>query len=292
MADFVKMAAPNHYIGASTDTKPTSVAVGSRCYEHDTKKWFITQDGGTTWTETQDLDALVLGAGTALIGSVSIDQTTPGTTNLVAVTSMGEVQASPTANTLLGRLDEIEAAIDDMIVLIGEVQASPTENSLLERQKAIETALTAINTLIGAVTASPTENTLLERLKAIETTLLTLVVLGAGNNLIGKVGIDQTTPGTTNGVSRTKGGLLNSGVLSADTQIKTGAAEVHWITVSDSAALTIDLEDASGSGTSKWGIDLPASGYGHFIFDPPIEFTTGIFLDVNTATCKVTVGYK
>ena len=86
-------------------------------------------------------------------------------------------------------------------------------------------------------------------------------------------------------------GLSNSGVLIGDTQVKTGAGEVYWITVSDTAILAIDLEDAVGSGTSKWGVDLPAGAYAHFIFDPPIEFSTGIYLDVSTVTCKVTVGY-
>lgn len=50
--------------------------------------------------------------------------------------------------------------------------------------------------VLGRVTASPTANTVLARLKDI----LSLVVLAAGTNIIGKVGIDQTTPGTTNGV--------------------------------------------------------------------------------------------
>jgi len=146
-------------------------------------------------------------------------------------TLIGAIGASPTENTVMDRLKEVEDGIDETKVLIGAVAVSPTENTLLERQKAIETALTAINTLIGAisatptentamdrlkevedgidevkvligaVTASPTENTLLERLKALETTLLTLVVLGAGTNIIGNVRIDQTTPGTTNKVA-------------------------------------------------------------------------------------------
>lgn len=91
---------------------------------------------------------------------------------------------------------------------------------------------------------------------------------------------------------RTKAGLLNSGILSADTAIKEAAGEVYWLTVSDSAALAIELNDSTNnSGTDKWGFDLPADGYAHFIFDPPIEFATGIYLDVSTATCKVTVGY-
>lgn len=50
---------------------------------------------------------------------------------------------------------------------------------------------------IGEVQASPTQYTVLDRLKA----LLTGIVLAAGNATIGKVGIDQTTDGTTNAVA-------------------------------------------------------------------------------------------
>ena len=50
---------------------------------------------------------------------------------------------------------------------------------------------------VGEVQATPTSNTILGRLKD----LLTNIVLAAGSNIIGKVGIDQTTPGTTNKVS-------------------------------------------------------------------------------------------
>lgn len=85
----------------------------------------------------------------------------------------------------------------------------------------------------------------------------------------------------------------NSGVLCGNTAVKTSAGEVFWLTVSDTAALAIELNDhPSGSGTDRWAIDLPADGYGHFIFDPPIPFDNGIYLDVSTVTCLVTIGYK
>jgi len=64
--------------------------------------------------------------------------------------------------------------------------------------------------VVGAVTASPTSNTVLDRLKTIATNLTTLVtgiVLAAGTALIGKVGIDQTTPGTTNRIDAQLSGL-------------------------------------------------------------------------------------
>lgn len=64
-------------------------------------------------------------AGTALIGKVGIDQTTPGTTNKVSVGTDGKVQlvdsaaaeviglvtASPAANTILGRLKDLLSLI-------------------------------------------------------------------------------------------------------------------------------------------------------------------------------------
>ena len=86
--------------------------------------------------------------------------------------------------------------------------------------------------------------------------------------------------------------LKNSGVLSGDTAVKSGGGYVHWMTVSDTAALAIELNDSvDNSGTDRWAVDLPADAYAHFIFDPPIKFSNGIYLDVSTATCKVTIGY-
>lgn len=94
-------------------------------------------------------------------------------------------------------------------------------------------------------------------------------------------------------VSRTEGGCLNSGVLSANTAIKSAPGEVYWISVSDTAALAVELNDSTDNGgTDLWAVDIPADGYGMWIFDPPIEFSAGIYLNVSTATCKVTVGYK
>ncbi|MDD5589472.1 MAG: hypothetical protein PHP92_05430 [Candidatus Nanoarchaeia archaeon] len=46
----------NLYIGASTDTKPSGadVKTGSKFYEYNTGKWYITYNNGTNWTETSD----------------------------------------------------------------------------------------------------------------------------------------------------------------------------------------------------------------------------------------------
>uniref|UniRef100_A0A6M3JXZ2 Uncharacterized protein n=1 Tax=viral metagenome TaxID=1070528 RepID=A0A6M3JXZ2_9ZZZZ len=53
-----RIVAPNKFIGASTDTKPTQATlprarVGDTFYEQDTGLWFITYDG-TNWVSKQD----------------------------------------------------------------------------------------------------------------------------------------------------------------------------------------------------------------------------------------------
>lgn len=105
MADFIREGIAEEYIGLSTDTKPTGVPPGSICRTTDTQAEYTTSDGGTTWVlrnaegEVQAsptantvlgrlkalLTGIILAAGTAIIGKVGIDQTTPGTTNRVDI---------------------------------------------------------------------------------------------------------------------------------------------------------------------------------------------------------------
>lgn len=75
--------------------------------------------------------------------------------------------------------------------------AAGAADALEVTQILVKTAVQDLDTKTGEVQANPTANTLLGRLKD----LLTGIILAAGTNLIGKVGIDQTTPGTTNNVT-------------------------------------------------------------------------------------------
>lgn len=81
------------------------------------------------------------------------------------------------------------ATLDATNALIGEVQSSPTSNTMLDRLKTlntsvgtVNTSVGATNTLIGEVQASPTSNTVLDRLKTINTTLGSLNVGGYATN--------------------------------------------------------------------------------------------------------------
>lgn len=95
---------------------------------------------------------------------------------------------------------------------------------------------------VGERQASPTANTILDRLKA----LLTGIVLAAGSAIIGRVGIDQTTPGTTNAVT-TRDGYSAAVTLTrtADTNAYT-ANDVVGAATGATAALTFASMGPSG----------------------------------------------
>jgi hypothetical protein len=90
------------YQGLSGDAKPTGVPINSIFHERDTRINYFTFDG-TNWIvlskEFSALDAVVLGAGSAIAGKVGIDQTTPGTTNRVDVGA-----ALPAGSNIIGKV--------------------------------------------------------------------------------------------------------------------------------------------------------------------------------------------
>ena len=96
-----------------------------------------------------------LPAGTQLIGKVGIDQSTPGTTNLVNV------------NGGTSQTEDIKITLDSESVAV----TGPLTDAEL-RTSDVKVTLDSEKVAISAI--------------------------DAGTNLIGKVGIDQTTPGTTN----------------------------------------------------------------------------------------------
>lgn len=88
-------------------------------------------------------------------------------------------------------------------------------------------------------------------------------------------------------------GMSCSGVKTADVAIKTAPGKVYWLTISDTEANDqIQLNDSTADGgTDVWQLKLPATTFAHIIFDPPLEFATGIYLDVPAGTPDVIVGY-
>jgi hypothetical protein len=171
------------------------------------------------------------------------------------------------------------ASDDDLLAKIGEVQASPTTNTVLDRLKAIATALTAVG-------------------------------LAAGSAIIGKVGIDQSTPGTTDRATVGKTVYVDviltldtlayaSGDLLADTQVITNMTRVadfgcilQSVTVIDEddqgAAFDIYFLDANNTfGTENSAPSITDANARAIL--GKVSIGTGDYADLGGARCA-TVG--
>ena len=84
-------------------------------------------------------------------------------------------------------------------------------------------------------------------------------------------------------------------IVTSDTLIHTGPAEVHWVVASAGAtggAATLD-DGTTDAGTEKLSIVVGASSGPHIMnFDPPIAFKTGIFADIAGTNVTLTVGWR
>jgi hypothetical protein len=120
-------------------------------------------------------------------------------------------------------------------ILVESAAGGGTSDTKETTQLLVKTAVQDLDAAMGPVTASPTANTLLARIKD----LLTGTILAAGTNLIGKVGIDQTTPGTTDSVTVKSGtvAVSTSHTRPNDTSAY-GAGDVLGTATGSTAAFT------------------------------------------------------
>lgn len=158
-------------------------------------------DSGTLTAVTAITNALP--AGTNLLGKVGIDQTTPGTTNLVALTAettkvIGVVRSADGIGNLLTSTGN---ALDVNIKTPATLPVSIADG--------INVVEGAVADAIVAAGATGTLSAKLRRVTQGLEDLKTLTVLATGANIIGKVGIDQTTNGTTNKVVTDSTSIVN-----------------------------------------------------------------------------------
>lgn len=150
-----------------------------------------------------------LSAGSAIIGNVRIDQTTPGTTNGVQINA-----ALPAGSNVIGHV------IADTGSTTAVTQATGSNLHAVVDSGTITT--------VGAVTAITN-------------------ALPAGSNLLGKTGIDQTTPGTTNGVS-----LSHVGSTAVATGNGTVSAGVQRVAIaSDNTAFSVNAQPVASTAASQ-----------------------------------------
>lgn len=165
----------------------------------------------TSLTASGNLKAALqeaLPAGTNNIGSVNVAQAS------TLESRLGEVQATPTANTVLARLKSLEGYVDGLEgalgttgdaeavgngsliavvkrlrTVLGEVQTDPTANTVLARLKSLEGYVDGVEAALGATTQAEAigDGSIIQILKRIRTLIgQEIVTLGAA---IGATGV-------------------------------------------------------------------------------------------------------
>lgn len=203
-------------------------------------------------------------------------------------TALGEVAASPTANTVLDRLKTIAASLTSLGGYSDGLEAlATTLNGLVDQ---LEGYVDGLETLVTS------SNTKLDTLATYVDGLEALIAspIPAGTNLIGKTGIDQTTPGTTNAVVANAvaaaGGITSTARLASAagstnaTNVKTSAGRIYSAQGYNAAAYPVYLVlyDAAtnppvpGTTTIRKKIPIPAGAA--FALDWPLgmSFANGI----------------
>ena len=185
-----------------------------------TESTLSTLNGKVTAVNT---GAVVLAAGTAIAGKFTTDQTTHGTTDLVAadITKVGGAALS-----------------------LGQQLAAASVPVILPAA--------TVTTLTPPTTVTVTQGT--------GTNLH--VVNDAGTAIMGKVGIDQTTPGTTNGV-QVNAALPTGANTIGNVGLVAGSAKVGQVAIDHTTPGTTDavvakLADTSGNGITSGSLNAGA----------------------------------
>ena len=138
------------------------------------------------WTKSQGPDA----EGTAAIGNPIAVGYKDGDGLIAGVTPTNVLPVGDAAAQ--ATLAAIQDYVDGLEIALGEVDANPTAYTVLARLKDLATT-------IGAVAADPAANTLLARIKALETKVDAIIADGiklSGSNLAEAKVVNVTLPGT------------------------------------------------------------------------------------------------
>lgn len=167
--------------------------------------------------------APALVASSAIIGKVGIDQTTPGTTNGVQVNA-----ALPAGNNNIGDVDIASGTIT-AVTSLTQMNGAAISMGTGTRDAGTQRVTIATNDVVPASQSGTWNVGTVTAVTAISN------ALPAGTALIGKVGIDQTTAGTTNAIS-----VAQLGTTTIATGNGTASAGVQRVAlVSDPTANTV-----------------------------------------------------
>lgn len=187
-----------------------------------------------------DLTA-ALPAGANLIGKTGIDQTTPGTTNKVSIGTDGTVGITGTVPLPTGAAtaglqttgNTSVGSIDTKTPALGQALAAASVPVVLAASQ-ISTLTPLATVAVTGVATAANQATEISSLSQLHTDLI--AATPAGTNIIGKTGIDQTTPGTTNKVSIGTDGTVG---ITGTVPLPTGAATSALQTTGNTSLTTI-----------------------------------------------------
>lgn len=259
---------------AVSDTQPLPITVKNTSVPVIGTFWQTTQPvsiasmpttpvTGTFWQTTQPVSiatAPVLVAGTALIGKVGIDQTTPGTTNAVSIAQIGGttvVNGGLAGSQSVGGTVGTNVAITDNPVNTGG-QGVSSENSAVTTGRKVQFVADLVGKQIVLPYANP-ENFVSGRASATDTTSTSLIAAPAA-------------------------GLRNY---------------ITQITVWNSSAVStyIKIQDGTG-GTEIYDIPAPAGGGATLTLPTPLRqptTATALFFAANASANAIIIsasGYK
>lgn len=196
-------------------------------------------------------------AGTNIIGKVGIDQTTPGTTNGVQV-----VAALPVGANVIGKvsIDQTVPGTTNLVALAANQSVNVAQiNAATPMMGNGVTGTGSQRVTIASDNTAFSVNATLSAGSAV----IGHVINDAGSAIIGKVGIDQTTPGTTNLVALAANQSVNVAQINGITPLmgagNTGTGSQRVTIASDQAAIPTKSTTLTSNNTVTSAIDVIAS---------------------------------
>jgi lysophospholipase L1-like esterase len=183
---------------------------------------------------------------------------------------------------LNGRLQRIAQRITSLIALLPTALDGSGFLKVHEQGTAATTVVDGGNVAAGAIAdaivAAGAAGTLSAKLRRVTQgleDLKTTIVLAAGANIIGKVGIDQTTPGTTNGVvvKSTQDASATGTISAADVVAALPAEDGVFVTGVPTANSAVFC--AAPGGDSAFTIQLTGTFSGKYWFESSYDSTNG-----------------